>query len=271
MLLNKINEPLDIIVLAGQSNAEGYGIGPCDDPYKPTSRILSMRDTDNYGYVVDEKSRGTFNISMPRDYLINITEERQNTSGKIGCFATAFARKYMENDLREGRSLLIIHTAVGATGFAKHHWGVGEVLYERMLDMTKEALSMNSENRLVGVIWHQGEHDAIFRPDLEDDVREATHISELGSVIRGFRAVFGDVPFIMGGFNDELVASVPRMNVIMSAMRALTEELPKVALVNAEGLPTNNQALGNGDQYHFSRNSLNILGERYYSVFSLLK
>jgi hypothetical protein len=94
---------------------------------------------------------------------------------------------------------------------------------------------------------------------------------ELGAVIKGFRDKFGEVPFIMGGFNDELRASMPRMDIIMSAMRTLTTELPRVALVNAEGLPTNNQTLSNGDQYHFCRNSLNILGERYYSVYSLLK
>lgn len=271
MLLNTINEPLDIIVLAGQSNGEGYGLGPSDNPYKPTWKILSMRDTDNYGYVVDEKSRGTFNISMPRDYLIGITEERQNTSGKIGCLVTSFARKYAECDLKDGRRLLIIHTAVGATGFAKHHWGVGEVLYERMMDMTAEALKMNPENRVVALLWHQGEHDAIFLPDLTDDVREAKYVSDLGKVIKGFRERFGEVPFIMGGFNDELRRSMPKMDVIMSAMRSLSSDISKTALVNAEGLPTNNEALSNGDQYHFCRNSLNILGERYYSVYSLLK
>ncbi len=271
MLLNKITEPVDIIVLAGQSNGEGYGLGPCDEPYKPTPDILSMRDTDNYGYVVDEKSRGTFNITMPRDYLIGITEERQNTSGKIGCLALSFARKYRENDLPEGRRVLIIHTAVGATGFAKHHWAVGDVLYERMLEMTETALSMHPDNRVVAVVWHQGEHDAIFRPDLEDSVREATHVSELGDVIRGFRAKFGEVPFIMGGFNDVLRRTLPKMEVIMSAMRTLACDLPHCGLVNAEGLLTNNEILENGDDYHFSRNSLNILGERYYSVYSLLK
>ena len=81
MLINSVSYPLDIIILAGQSNAEGYGLGPCDTPFQPTPDILSMRDTDNYGYVVDEKTYGTFNISLPRRYLINIAEERMNTSG----------------------------------------------------------------------------------------------------------------------------------------------------------------------------------------------
>lgn len=270
MLINRVENKLDIIILAGQSNAEGYGIGPCDAPFMPNPRILSMRDTDNYGYVVDEKTRGTFNIIMPRRYIINISEERQNTSGRIGCFALRFAERYLDSLTEDDRSVLIIHAAVGATGFAKKNWGLDGVLYQRLVRMTELALSMNPENRIKAFLWHQGEHDAIFRPELTDEERENTHTSDLVSMLGDFRGRFGSFPILMGGFTDEWSASWPKSQIIVSAMRGAIEKLGNAALVSAEGLPTNNIALANGDTYHFSRNSLNLLGERYFDVYKLM-
>ena len=75
----------------------------------------------------------------------------------------------------------------------------------------------------------------------------------------------------MGTFNDEWSATNPRSEVIVSAMRNITEKLPATALVGASGLPTNNQSLGNGDIFHFSRNSLAVLGDRYFDVYKMIK
>lgn len=270
MLINTVSDKLDIIVLAGQSNAEGYGLGPVENPYMPDARVLSMRDTDNYGYVVDEKSRGTFNITLPRRYVINIAEERQNTSGKIGCLANSFASRYREECLAPDRRLLIIHSAVGATGFAKQNWGVGNVLSERMIRMCELALGMNPENRVVALLWHQGEHDAIFRPELTDDEREKLHTDNLSAMFAEFREKCGEAPIIMGTFADEWAKSAPRSEVIVSAMRNISDSFSRAALADASGLPTNNQDLGNGDAIHFSRNSLYKFGERYFEVYKLV-
>ena len=160
---------------------------------------------------------------------------------------------------------------MGATGFAKGNWGLDGVLYKRLVRMTELALSMNPENRIKAFLWHQGEHDAIFRPDLTDEEREEIHTNDLVSMLSDFRARFGNTPILMGGFNDEWSGSWPKSQVIVSAMRGAIEKLGNAALVSAEGLPTNNIELGNGDVFHFSRNSLNIFGERYFDVFKLLE
>ena len=39
MLKNFTNEKYDIIILAGQSNAEGSGFGPVEDPFVPDERV----------------------------------------------------------------------------------------------------------------------------------------------------------------------------------------------------------------------------------------
>ena len=271
MLLNKVSDELDIIVIAGQSNAEGYGIGPTVAPYRPSSDILIMRDTDNQGYVVDEKTVTDFAISMPRDYLINIAEERCSTSGKIGSFALYFAEKYRSEFLSFGRRVLVIQSAVGATGFAKGHWGLDGVLYRRLVEMVTLALGMNPKNRVVALLWHQGEHDAVFRPELSDSEREELHLNNLSSLLLDFRGRFGSLPFIGGGFVEDWAKGFERSAAIESATKKLALDHPLVGFASSEGLPSNNQTLGNKDAIHFSRDSLRLLGERYFEIYKFIK
>ena len=267
MLINTVNEPLDIIILAGQSNGEGYGLGHTDDPYRPTPRILSMRDIDNQGYTVDDRSRGTFNITLPRTYLINITEERRTPTGRVGCLAHYFARLYEREKLSPDRRLLIIEAAVGATGFAKNNWTPTGVLKLRLHRMCELALGMNPENRIVAFLWHQGEQDAIFRTHLTHEVREDVYYRDLTTFISDFRFRFGIVPFLVGGFADAWRPTCPGAVPVERALRTVTQTVAKTAFVESTGLLVNNEALGNGDIFHFSRNSLHIFGERYYEKY----
>lgn len=267
MLINPIKEKLDIIVLAGQSNAEGYGLGPCDEPYIPSTDILSMRDVDNQGYVVNEKTYGTLAITLPRHYIIGLTEERCSTSSKIGCFAPYFARKYAAECLAPDRKVLIIHSAVGATGFAKKNWGLEDVLYKRMVRMIDLALAMNPENRIVAFLWHQGEHEAVFRPQLTPEERESTHISDMTALISDVRARYGEVPFVTAGFTDKWCESCENHKYVLSALKKVVAAFPRATIVDSTGLPTNAEALNATDVYHFSRNSLRILGERYFDGY----
>lgn len=271
MLINPTDKKLDIIILAGQSNAEGYGYGPCEEPYIPDPRIMSMRDTDNYGYVVDDKPRETFNITLPRTYLINVTEERQTTRAKIGCLALSFAKKYLAKYTAPDRSLLIIHTAVGATGFAKGNWGIDGVLYKRLIRMTELALSMNKENRVCAMLWHQGEQDAGLPQELTAEQRHDRHVKNLGDMLSDFRLRFGNCPIIMGGFTDKWSSGAPNAQIIVNAMVDVCNQLGNATVVSSAGLESNSTVMANTDHIHFSRNSLRLLGERYFDGYELFK
>ena len=39
MLKDFTKESFDILIQAGQSNSEGYGFGPVDNPYQPNDRV----------------------------------------------------------------------------------------------------------------------------------------------------------------------------------------------------------------------------------------
>ena len=267
MIINPVKDKLDIIVLAGQSNGEGYGLGDCTEPYEPTVKILGMWDTDNQGFTVNERPSPIFNIVLPRKYVIGLSEERRSTSGKIGCLAPYFARKYAEERLDSDRRVLIINAAVGATGFAKGHWKEDGVLRQRAIRMCDLALSMNPENRIVAFLWHQGEHDAYFPANILPDERYRKTLANLGGLISDFRGRYGKIPFITGGFTPVWVKESEHNVAVENAMRDLADEKELIAFTKTDGLEVNDDAVGNGDKIHFCRNSLRLLGERYYENY----
>lgn len=82
-LTDKIkDEKLDVIVLAGQSNAEDNGKGDASD-YIPDNRILLMNDDSSPHFVkTGDKSRLVLNY--PAHSIVSVAEEPQNQDGKKG-------------------------------------------------------------------------------------------------------------------------------------------------------------------------------------------
>lgn len=254
-------EKYDIILEAGQSNAEGYGHGPVAESYEPDSRILY--------YTADDPPAGEY---YPKGELrICIAADRTHPDlspeDRRGDLALSFAQRYVaEGLLPPDRKLLILRTAVGGTGFLKGYWRVGDPLHQRMLRITDEALQMNPENRLVAMLWHQGEHEAAF---LNDPLR---YHEELKAVIGSVRSRYDapDLPFICGGFCDEWAQkNQPASDNIMNVIRAVAAELAG-AYVETGDLRSNNQKTGDGDEIHFCREDLQELGCRYFAAFKNL-
>ena len=254
-------EKYDIILQAGQSNADGYGHGPSAEPYVPDPKILY--------YTAGTPEAGEY---YPKsEYEICIAAERPdpNRLGDfLGDFSLSFAKAYVKAGLlAPDRKLLIVRTAVGGTGFLKHYWAVGDPLYERMLCATDQALSLNPENRLVGFLWHQGEHEAAF---LNDPQR---YHDQLLEVVKCVRAHYDlpELPFICGGFcNQWAQENQPACDRIMTVIRKVAEEA-RGAYVETADLRSNDQKTGDGDTIHFCREDLQKLGRRYFEAYTNLK
>ena len=139
MLKDFTKESFDILIQAGQSNSEGYGFGPVDNPYQPNDRVWYLN--------------GDFTLSRAAEEVTG-NEIQSN-------YSLSFAREYIAaGRLAEGRKLLILRTSVGGTGFLENSWKPEDDLFLRMMEMTRTALALNEDNRLVGLLWHQGETDA---------------------------------------------------------------------------------------------------------------
>jgi hypothetical protein len=246
------DEKFDIVIQAGQSNAYGYGVGNVDDAFWPDERIWYMN----------------------RDFLV--TQASEEIMGNEICsnFSLSFARKYVNDGLLgEGRKLLIIRAGVGSTGFLAGHWNETGDCFTRMMEMCRTALELNGENRLIALLWHQGE------TDVTDGATEEVHYANLSGLINRVRTEFNvpTLPFIAADFvhhwknaNAEICAPV------IEAIRSVCATVGNGAFIETADLKSNN--LENGrqtqcghefitDTIHFSRQSLYILGERYLDEY----
>lgn len=262
--MNFLEEKFDIIIQGGQSNAEGSGMGTVSNDYIPNERVC---------YLFDKRKIELGDTGLKTDgcsdepFIVQVAKERAGIDGVLGDFSLIFAEKYMENGvLKPDRKLLIIRAAVGGTGFQKGHWGVHDYLYLRMISMVEYALSWNPKNKVVGFLWHQGEHDAF-----EGNTPENYHL-QLSNMLKDVRKRFGDVPFIAGEFVHDWKSKNFEICIpILTAIRQVVKESDNAAFIETSDLLSNNQKIGNGDDIHFCRESLYELGRRYFDAYSLLR
>lgn len=266
MVTNPSNEKFDIIILAGQSNASGCGIGPTTMLWSFDQDILMMkgrflRDDGN------EFERDASKLKYSAKYTLSVADERPAEGYRRGVLALPFAKRYKEEFLSEDRKILIVDTALGGTGFCSGHWTLDGGLYVRMVDMVENALSMNAENRVVALLWHQGEMDTARSAKYTEQELYDRHYLNVSILVKDVRARFGDMPFICGGFNNEWFNNTPRAVITEQAQKDVARDLGKGAFCQGNDLLSNNQITGKGEAVHFNRESVYILGNRYFDAY----
>lgn len=274
MIKNPSKDLYDVIVLAGQSNMQGNGLGPSlNKEWQIQPEIMMLKGEFNAKVAQAAYGNEYLEIEVSDEYEIVPAQERNNGGVIAAVLGNYFAEFYKKNDLEKGRKILLIQTAVGGTGFAKRHWGLNDVLYKRLVNMTKQALEMNSANRLVAFLWHQGEHDAFEPLEMGEEERRQTYKKNLAALIGDYRLKFGVQPFVCANFSKFWVDDYPvQCRAIISAIKEVVKNTPKAAFVeNTFDLEVNDQAVGNGDAVHFSRRANEILAKRYYEEYIKLK
>lgn len=253
----------DIIIQAGQSNAGGCGRGEVEKEYLPSQKVwlLEAKKTVEIG---EDNMYITYHDAP---FALQVAEEEVVEGAKLGQFALSFAEEYINAGLlAEDRALLIIRAAIGGTGFKKNHWGVGKQLYNKLLEMVDYALGLNEENRVVGLLWHQGEHDA-FEGNLPETFKQ-----QLKEQFLAIRARYGNMPIIAGDFVNEWKSkNLASCEPIVAKIKETVAELGNGGFVETSDLPSNNQRTGNGDDIHFCRASQYTLGRRYFEIFKNCK
>jgi hypothetical protein len=138
-----------------------------------------------------------------------------------------------------------------------------------MIQMISTALELNDQNRLVALLWHQGETDAELSVTFDE------HYKNLMTFVRSVREAFKvpRLPFIAGDFvpywkSNHIEISAP----VADAIKAVCNDCKCGSFVETDGLLSNCQQLdynplGWRDTVHFSRKSVYELGKRYYEAF----
>ncbi|EGC5694198.1 sialate O-acetylesterase [Salmonella enterica] len=172
-----------VILVAGQSNMMAYGEGlplpdTLDAPH-PRIKQLARRSTVTPGGATCQ-----YNDIIPLDHcphdvqdMTGINHPRADLSkGQYGTVGQALhiAKKLLPY-IPEDAGILMVPCSRGGAAFtqgvdgafnaasgateASARWGAGKPLYQDLLSRTKAALDKNPKNRLLAVVWMQGEFD----------------------------------------------------------------------------------------------------------------
>lgn len=274
--MSKISDyEFDIVVVAGQSNAEGNGRGDEELILKENPDVYEISDKNGYDFVKIDGSETDYRLTLtlPMERSFGLAKERTDQYDKLICgdICETFCNRYIaDGRLKKGRKLLILKTAIGGSGFARKEWGVNRVLYIRMNDLIEYALKQNKKNKIVALLWHQGEHDVVENKGLTLEERYDFYYSKLLEQMQDFRRRYGLVPIIGGEMNDDYVENggfTKECKVIEKATIDAFSKLEKASVVSSKGLLSNDQRIKNGDRAHFCRVSVYELGERYYKEY----
>ncbi|EFF1169052.1 DUF1737 domain-containing protein [Escherichia coli] len=173
-----------VVVLAGQSNSMSYGEGiPLPETYdRPDPRIkqLARRSTVTPGGAACK-----YNDIIPADHCLHDVQDMSRLNhpkadvakGQYGTVGQGLhiAKKLLPF-IPANAGILLVPCCRGASAFTTGadgtysesagasenslRWGVGKPLYQDLVSRTKAALAKNPKNRLLAVVWMQGEGDA---------------------------------------------------------------------------------------------------------------
>lgn len=229
--------PMDLYLLAGQSNMAGRG-HVTEADRQPDPRVLVLNKD---------------NIWVSQGEPIHFDKPEMVGVGPGFTFAKLAA------DQSPGKTIGLIPCAVGGTPISR--WQPGADLYEQALARAKIALK---DGRLKGILWHQGEAES------DDETKAHAYAKDLAAVARGFRRELNapDAPFIAGELGEFLYTRTgktsPYARVVNEQINSLPSLIPNAAIVSSAGLGHK------GDELHFSAEAQKELGRRYFAAWQSL-
>lgn len=167
---NDTRDKYMVVVVSGQSNSVGYDESPVliDGISKPDPNAFQLAYRDLTG--------GNLNIVPLKSRSDNLQD--MSYVGPYGPkgIHLPLAKELLKR-IPKGYKILVIPVAYGGTAFttgtinnsydavgmkpalAPGRWGAGTPYAKTVIDRTKYALSLNPENKFLGVVWCQGEFD----------------------------------------------------------------------------------------------------------------
>lgn len=234
----------DIFVIGGQSNAVGSG----------TPRL----STDVFPAKTYQYTQGG-NIEAATEYL-SFAGMNGGVSSSHGVnFQYTFVEKYIaDSQLANGRAILLVPCAVPGTSFLSGRWAEGGDLHTAMLDrITAVRDLVGDKGTFKAVLWHQGESDVADRNTVDN------YKAQLGKLIDNTREITGTIPFIMGEWQRDWLATQSNGDNMLAGLYALSKEKEDVHVVSSAML-AGDDAAGN---IHFSAEAQRTFGKRYYTTY----
>lgn len=228
--------PMQIYLLAGQSNMAGRGV-VAEADRKVHPNVFALDRAQKWVPAVDpiHFDKSVAGVGPGRSFGLAVASANPNVA--IG----------------------LVPAAVG--GSPIRSWEPGALdsatnthPYDDAIARARVAMQ---SGELKAILWHQGESDG-------NAAQAPLYEQRLRALIERFRRDLGNpsLPFLIGQLGRfDGVPWSPARERVDSAHRALAREMPNVAFVPANGLTHK------GDQIHFSAESARELGMRYAEVW----
>jgi hypothetical protein len=196
-----------VILLAGQSNMEGYGSPALYPTDYGNARVLQ--------YAASGPAAGTI---IAANEPLRHPDTGGFTGGTIG-FAVAFANEYIKHQ-PANVSVLLVPQATQGTSFYANRWNPGDDLYNAAVAAANAAMAASPAGSIfVGILWHQGENDA------SNGMAGGDYAYHLDTMIAGFRAAITGAStswFVLGQMVPGYVAAQGGAYTAISAVHANT-------------------------------------------------
>jgi hypothetical protein len=222
-------EKFHLYLLLGQSNMAGRGPLPAEPP-APHPRILVLNQSNDWTVAVD-----------PLHF--------DDPSAGVGP-GLSFAEAMLAAEKDPAVVIGLIPCAEGGTPLAR--WQTEGDLFQNAVRRARIAASTGT---LKGVVWHQGENDALSVAKAESyGHRLARMIQDLRTALGG-----GELPVVVGTLCDAIEGhgSYPGAEAVNRALANLPQQVSRTACADANGLPNK------GDGVHFTTAAQVEFGRRY--------
>ncbi|WP_445445061.1 sialate O-acetylesterase [Clavibacter sp. km3a] len=242
----------DVVVVLGQSNAQGVGTGwdPAIDVSVPGLDQLAGSGA-KAGQIVPAK-----------DSLSHVTT--WTTSGGVQSVGPGMelGRRLLA-EARPGRKVLLVPAAMASTsmtGDGAYSWNPSDTrsrvnLFTRALGQVDAALAQDPDNRLVAVVWAQGESDAT-RTD------EQGYRTMLLDVVDRLDARYGAVPFLIGGMVPEWMTQSPLRQAIDAAQQGVPALRSNVSYIPGAAGYSRSE-----DSIHYTAAGARAMGDKYFAAY----
>ena len=212
----------DVFLLAGQSNV--FSGEPYPNETTPDA-ILDASDSDIFQ--VGRWDGENNQIVLAEEPLDHLQSNGSRPAGyKVG-WGLAFAKKYKQDFLVEGRGIILVPSARGGSGLADNQWNKGNTQYNDAISRVQTALNTSTgceatcNNQLKGILWHQGEDDTY------STVNANNYETSFLSMVDNFRTDLGDsnLPFVSGGMVEDWVIGDVNRETVQTSLDITGERL----------------------------------------------
>jgi len=257
----------DIVIVAGQSNATDRGQGAFTARFQAQDkriRQIGRFGADDMQVIAVRRLHDGIVWSALQHWNFR---QRQYRMG----FALPFARMYARHELAPDRTVLIVPAGNGGTSIRS--W-LGEdgapvtELYPDMLARLQVAQSQPGENRIIAVLWHQGEKD------LMEGMAPKTYRKKRIEFFARLRSdIPGNYPILTAKFTSAWLSGDPVKRAFERAIEAATEQDGLGRVVSRAGLLSNDEVLATDEvlaideTIHFSAQANQTLGARLFRAW----